>query len=155
MRAGVPMELEFIVGKCLAKNRNDRPSSAEEIARDLRTLGEKLKSGRSTVLHTGIVPGPPAASTQHTGQAESAPLPGPLAKYRVIEDGQETGDTIRYIAEDTELRRSVAIRVLPQSSEQQIERAQRRKQTVAYGVGALGVLLALVFAFFPLFSPLR
>ena len=153
MRAGVPMELEFIVGKCLAKNRNDRPSSAEEIARDLRTLGEKLKSGRSTVLHTGIVPGPPAASTQHTGQAESAPLPGPLAKYRVIEDGQETGDTIRYVAEDTELRRSVAIRVLPQSSEQQIERAQRRKQTVAYGVGALGVLLALVFAFFPLFSP--
>ena len=68
VRAGVPMELEFIVGKCLAKDRNDRPSSAEEIARDLRTLGEKLKSGRSTILHTGIVTGPPAGSTQPPGQ---------------------------------------------------------------------------------------
>ena len=153
VRAGVPMELEFIVGKCLAKDRNDRPSSAEEIARDLRTLGEKLKSGRSTVLQTGIVTGPSAGSTQPPGQAESPSLPGPLAKYRVIEGGQETGDAIRYVAEDTELRRSVAIRVLPQSSEQQIERAQRRKQTVLLGTTALAVLVALVFTFFPLFSP--
>jgi Tol biopolymer transport system component len=147
VRAGVPMELEFVVGKCLAKDRSDRPSSAEEIARDLRTLGEKLKSGRSTVLHTGIVTGTPAGSTQFPGQAGSASPPGPLAKYRVIEDGQETGDTTRYVAEDTELHRSVAIRVLPQSAEQNIERAQRRKQTVVFGTGALGVLLALVFAF--------
>ena len=153
VRAGVPMELEFIVGKCLAKDRNDRPSSAEEIARDLRTLGEKLKSGRSTILHTGVVTGPPAGSTQSPGQAESPSSPGPLAKYRVIEDEQKTGDAIRYVAEDTELRRSVAIRVLPQSSEQRIERVQRRKQTVAFGVGGLGVLLALIFAFFLLFSP--
>ena len=153
VRAGVPMELDFIVGKCLAKDRNDRPSSAEEIARDLRTLGEKLKSGRSTVLHTGIVTGPPAGSTQSPAQAESPSLPGPLAKYRVIEDVEETGDSIKYLAEDTELHRSVAIRVLPQSSEQQIERAQRLKQTVLLGTTALGVLLALVFAFFPLFSP--
>ncbi len=153
VRAGVPMELEFIVGKCLAKDRNDRPSSAEEITRDLRTLGEKLKSGRSTILRAGTVTGPRAGSTQPPGQAESPSLPGPLAKYRVIEDGQETGDAIRYVAEDTELRRSVAIRVLPQSSEQQIERAQRRKQSLVLGIGALGVLLALVFAFFPPFSP--
>ena len=149
VRAGVPMELEFIVGKCLAKDRNDRPSSAEEIARDLRTLGEKLKSGRSTILRAGIVTGPPAGSTQSPAQAESPSIPHPLVKYRVIEDGQETGDTIRYVAEDTELHRSVAIRVLPQSSEQQIERAQRRKLTLAFGVGALGVLLALIFAFSP------
>ena len=153
VRAGVPMELEFIVGKCLAKDRNDRPSSAEEIARDLRTLGEKLKSGRSTALHTGIVTGPPAGSTQPPGQAESPSLPHPLVKYRVIEDGQETGDSIRYVAEDTELHRSVAIRVLPQASEQQIERAQRRRQAVLLGTAVLGVVLALVFAFFPLFSP--
>ena len=77
----------------------------------------------------------------------------PLVKYRVIEDGQETGDAIRYVAEDTELHRSVAIRVLPQSSEQQIERAQRRKQNMLLGVGVVGVLLALISTFILLFSP--
>ena len=57
------------------------------------------------------------------------------------------------LPKNTELRRSVAIRVLPQSSEQRIERVQQRKQTVLLGTAALSVLLALVFAFFPLFSP--
>ena len=50
VRAGVPMELEFIVGRCLTKDREDRPGSAQEIARDVRTLGDKLKSGRSTIM---------------------------------------------------------------------------------------------------------
>jgi len=50
VRAGVPMELEFIVGKCLAKDPSNRYSDADEIAKDLRILAEKLKSGRSTVL---------------------------------------------------------------------------------------------------------
>jgi len=77
VRAGVPMELEFIVGKCLAKDRNDRPSSAEEIARDLRTLGEKLKSGRSTILRTtaGPLSAPPAA-------AAPAPVSEPSAQSK-------------------------------------------------------------------------
>ena len=52
IRAGVPMELEFTVGKCLAKDRDDRHGSAGEVARDLRTLADKLKSGRSTILRT-------------------------------------------------------------------------------------------------------
>ena len=76
-----------------------------------------------------------------------------LAKYRVIEEVEESNDSTKYLAEDTELHRSVAIRVLPQSSEQQIERAQRRKQSLVLGVGALGVLFGLVFAFLLLFSP--
>ena len=48
VRAGVPMELEFIVGKCLAKDLANRYGNADEIAKDLRTLAEKLKSGRSS-----------------------------------------------------------------------------------------------------------
>jgi serine/threonine-protein kinase len=52
VRAGVPMELELFVGKCLAKDAADRYGSAAELAKDLRTLGEKLKSGRSQVLRT-------------------------------------------------------------------------------------------------------
>ena len=46
-----------------------------------------------------------------------------LAKYRVIEEVEKSDDSIRYLAEDTELHRSVAIRVLPQSSAERIERA--------------------------------
>ncbi|MDA1315744.1 MAG: protein kinase [Acidobacteria bacterium] len=136
VRAGVPMELEFIVGKCLAKDRKDRPSSAEEITRDLRTLGEKLKSGRSAILHTGMATGAHAA-TAKPPQAEASLATHPLVKYRVIEDAQATGDIIRYVAEDTELRRSVSIRVLPQSSEKQIEQRQRRQQKVALVLSAL------------------
>ena len=52
LRTGVPIELEFTVGKCLAKDRDDRPASAQEVARELRTLGEKLTSGHSTILRT-------------------------------------------------------------------------------------------------------
>ncbi len=50
VRTGVPMELEFVVGKCLAKDAADRYQHANEIAVDLRTLSEKLKSGRSTIV---------------------------------------------------------------------------------------------------------
>jgi WD40 repeat protein/predicted Ser/Thr protein kinase len=50
LRTGVPMELEILVSKCLAKDRDGRPATGQEIARDLRTLSEKLKSGRSTIL---------------------------------------------------------------------------------------------------------
>ena len=54
VRTGVPMELEWIVGKCLAKDREDRYNHAEDMMLDLRTLAEKLKSGGSTVLRTGV-----------------------------------------------------------------------------------------------------
>ena len=137
VRAGVPMELEFIVGKCLAKDRNDRPSSAEEIARDLRTLGEKLKSGRSTILHTGVATDAHAVTAQPPA-AESSSLPHPLVKYRVIEDIKESDDAVKYLAEDTELHRSVAIRVVPESASQKIE---RRQHLLRNGFMAASVLL--------------
>ena len=68
IRAGVPMELEFIVGECLAKDRDDRTSSAQDLARKLRTLGEKLKSGRSTILRTSQMTGavPATMTGAHT-----------------------------------------------------------------------------------------
>ncbi len=66
LRTGVPMELEVFVGKCLAKDAADRYDSAAELAKDLRTLGEKLKSGRSKVLRpTDLsVPAVPALAGQ-------------------------------------------------------------------------------------------
>ena len=168
LRAGLPMELEWIIGKTLAKDREERYQHAEDLLVDLRGLKKKLESSKSTIMQAvpagsvGARHAVPAKPEQTVGTRAQHAVPlhsemdaseHPLAKYHVIEDGQETGDGIRYVAEDTELHRSVAIRVLPQSSEQQIERAQRRKQTMLLGIAALGVLLALVVAFFAWFSP--
>ncbi len=66
VRAGVPMELEFIVGECLAKDRDDRTGTAQEVSRKLRTLAEKLKSGRSTILRTGQMTGAVAVPASRT-----------------------------------------------------------------------------------------
>jgi Tol biopolymer transport system component/predicted Ser/Thr protein kinase len=157
LRAGLPMELEWIIGKALAKDREERYQHAEDLLVDLRSLQKKLASGKSTMRRTGlasaVATGTHAGPTRRPGQAESPSLPGPLARYRVIEDVEESDDSIKYLAEDTELHRSVAIRVLPQSSADQIERAQRRKQTVLVGITALAVLFGLVVAFFAWFSP--
>lgn len=67
LRTGVPVELEFVVGKCLTKDHDDRPESAKEVAKELRTLAEKLKSGRSTILRTTEMTGAvPATMVAHT-----------------------------------------------------------------------------------------
>jgi Tol biopolymer transport system component len=47
LRAGVPMELEWIVGKCLEKDTARRYQSAGELVVDLENQREKLKSGKS------------------------------------------------------------------------------------------------------------
>ena len=146
LRTGVPMELEWLVGKCLAKEANERYQSTADMVVDLETLRKKLESGKSTILKAQAGSQSQTVVAQPTAVVE--PSLGPLACYRVIEDVEEAEDSIKYLAEDTELHRSVAIRVLPQSSEQQIERAQRRKQAIAFGAGGLlGALLVLIFAF--------
>ena len=67
VRTGVPMELEWMVGKCLAKDREDRYGRAEDMMLDLRTLAEKLKSGGSTVLRTAAGTGNPVATGNLAG----------------------------------------------------------------------------------------
>ena len=52
LRAGLPMELEWILGKCLAKNPAGRYQHADDLIVDLKNLQEKLKSGRSAILRT-------------------------------------------------------------------------------------------------------
>jgi len=73
VRAGVPMELEFIVSKCLAKETEARYADAGEIAKDLRTLSDKLKSGRSTVLRTADMSVAGVPSAKAAGAVESLP----------------------------------------------------------------------------------
>ena len=100
LRTGVPMELELLVNKCLAKDADRRYQSTADMVVDLETLNEKLKSGKSTILRatqpagagapvgTGTPAGPsdaaaravpPPSQTVVSGQAQ-AELPVPPAE---------------------------------------------------------------------------
>ena len=88
LRTGVPIELELLTSKCLAKDRDDRYQYdryqyAKEIAVDLRTLAEKLKSGRSTILRTGQMSGAvPATMTAGETVNPAEALPPGTASVR-------------------------------------------------------------------------
>lgn len=75
LRTGVPMELELLANKCLAKDADRRYQGAAELIVDLETLSDKLKSGKSTILPAAVVTGADAGLEQTTGQAESPSLP--------------------------------------------------------------------------------
>ena len=62
LRAGVPMELEWIVGKALAKDKEERYQHVEEMLVDLRGLSKKLASGKSTILSAQPAVAPVAPS---------------------------------------------------------------------------------------------
>ncbi len=62
LRAGVPMELEWIVGKALAKDKEERYQHVEEMLVDLRGLTKKLESGKSTILSAQPAVAPVAPS---------------------------------------------------------------------------------------------
>ena len=84
LRTGVPIELELLASKCLAKDRDDRYQSAKEIAVDVRTLAEKLKSGRSTIVRTtNLAAAAPAtvAAGQTLNPTEALP-PGAVVVQR-------------------------------------------------------------------------
>ena len=147
VRTGVPMELEWIVGKCLAKDREDRYGRAEDMMLDLRTLAEKLKSGGSTILQTGVGAQHHATEVRRAGADEPSQNDHPLAKYRVIEDLDSGGDSVVYRAEDTQLKRSVTISVLPESAAHQTGQRQRSKDRALLGGGVLLVAaLVVIFA---------
>ena len=50
LRTGVPMELEWLVAKCLAKKAEERYQNAGDLIVDLANLGKKIESGKSTIL---------------------------------------------------------------------------------------------------------
>ena len=105
LRTGVPMELEWLVAKCLEKNRGNRYQNAAELIVDLRNLGEKLKSGRSAVLRgtrgvtadvaagepvaTGTLAGPSStvqpAVSETAAAAGAEPLPGQVGTSSRLE----------------------------------------------------------------------
>ena len=92
LRAGLPMELEWIVGKCLAKDSNERYQHAEDILVDLRSLQKKLAAGKSTISRAGGATGPiagpavaPGSATQQRQELDVTPsLNKKLRLYQAI-----------------------------------------------------------------------
>ena len=70
LRAGVPMELEWIVGKCLEKDPARRYQNAAELVVDLENQRDKLKSGKSRLSRS-------AAGTVGTGTVAAGTPAGP------------------------------------------------------------------------------
>ncbi len=54
VRTGVPVELEWLVDKCLAKNAVERYQSAGEVLVDLAAQRKRLESGKSAVIKTVV-----------------------------------------------------------------------------------------------------
>ena len=83
VRAGVPMELEVFVGKCLAKNREERYKDAGDLAVDLKSLLRKLESGKSAVLKTAVTGGAehaaPSPALSGSASPELASSPAQVA----------------------------------------------------------------------------
>ena len=157
LRTGVPMALEWLAGKCMAKDREQRYQHTDEIIVDLQNQSDKLKSGKSAIIRTSPPTdvGPAAADVGHAvpaGAATSdeerarhgAPLHSEgegieqaLAPYRVIERLSDEGDAVTYRAEDTQLHRSVAIRVVPESAAQKAKRRQALRSAALLTLGAI------------------
>lgn len=64
VRAGVPMELEWILGKALAKAADRRYQSATEFSVDLETLLAKVQSAGSTAARSTVRAGVPSPMTR-------------------------------------------------------------------------------------------
>ena len=71
VRAGVPMELEVYVAKCLSKDREERYKDAGDLVVDLKSLHKKMESGRSTIVRA-----PPARSRDQSASATVADAEG-------------------------------------------------------------------------------
>ena len=171
LRTGVPMELEWMIGKCLAKRAPERYQNAADLIVDLTALRKKMESGKSTIVRPVAAstpveagnpaglnfepasqpadgkPRPPAPDVAPQTPATSVVPGSTFGPYRIIENlGEHPGsgaETATYRAEDTQLRRSVTISVLPESAARRADQRQRLKVigTAVFFVVALVLIL--------------
>ncbi len=65
LRAELPVRLEWIIAKCLAKNPTLRSQTAGDLAVDLRALQVDIEDGGTALLPQGTADTPPPASRLH------------------------------------------------------------------------------------------
>ncbi len=101
LRAGLPMELEWIVGKTLTKDPNKRYQSAAELLVDLQTLHHKVSSGKSTMLQsrsqatTEMFDTPAAGPPQPLMNQSAEVAAGDQPQAETTEDPRRKGREIR------------------------------------------------------------
>ena len=144
-RVDVPVELDHIVGKAMAKDADERYQHVDEMIVDLKGLNKKLASGKSRAHQPGTPTPSPGVGVRHAAPARS---PSPLAKYDVIEQLGQQGEGVAYRATDTEADSKVAIRVLPEEVAQRNERHQRKLKigfvvALVTLVASIGIIAAL------------
>lgn len=128
-RAGVPMELEWIVEKCLAKNAHDRYQEGRELIVDLERLQRRIDSGKSIVRPAASSAGATVAGVPAHPPAQSgAPVPAALES----------------LASDA--RASNAARNADQT---RIQRLERRVKALAAAAAAAGAVLIATWALRP------
>lgn len=131
LRAGVPMELEWIVEKCLAKNARDRYQNGRELVVDLERLQRRIDSGKSVVQ-------PAAASTTGLPVA-GVPAPPPA------QSGAPVPAALESLASDPRVADAAA-----RSADQaRIRRLERRVKSLAAAAAAAVAALLAVWALRP------
>ena len=168
LRTAVPMELEWLAGKCMAKDREQRYQHTDEIIVDLQIQSDKLKSAKSAIIRTSpggdvgarhAVPAGPATPDEERARhgaplhSEDQTIEQALTPYRVIERVSDEGDTVTFRAEDTQLHRSVAIKILPESDAQKAQTRERRRHLLSTAVSLLAIGLAALFALLWWYQP--
>ena len=132
LRTGVPMELERIVQKALAKDREDRYQSASDFAADLRVLRKTLDPAASGATGPQIAkPGIPvgAKGAVPGGEPARSPTGGAVSDERPPID-----KAVDELHSSDPLGRSPSSREAPVSSH---DAAAARSDATANGVGRL------------------